>query len=390
MFQKIVPAIIIALIFEPLVHVSLGDVTTIGASRDNTMFEANPTNSNGAGSYFFAGRTGVNSGLALHRALIAFDVAGNIPAGATINAVSLSLHLSRSPVSSSTVSLHVANQAWGQAGSNSDNEIPGPGEGVPAQAGDATWQHTFFPGATWNNSGGDFNPIASATQTVGFTPGFFTWTSATMVADVQIWLDTPSANFGWVILGDEGGIARTSKRFDSRENSNPSFQPMLTVTFTPAGQVKLIVPDALNVFRGIQIGGTLKDVFESDDSRMLFNPGFVINSAEAPVWLIFDGTLPSDSPVSLEIVMESQAGTPGLTHTLEAWNWTSLAYDVVDVADASFNIDTIVTVDLSPTISDYAQPETGAVRTRVGWRKTGFTLNYPWEIRLDQLVWIVE
>lgn len=151
-----------------------------------------------------------------------------------------------------------------------------------------------------------------------------------------------------------------------------------------------IVPEQLNVFRGIQIGGKLEDVFESDDSRIRFNPGPIINPTEAPVWLIFDATLLSDNPGSLEIVMESQAGAPGLAHTLEAWNWTSMAYDVVDVSAASFNSDTIVTVDLSSGISDYVESGTGAVRTRVGWRKTGPTINFPWEVRLDQMVWIVQ
>jgi hypothetical protein len=151
-----------------------------------------------------------------------------------------------------------------------------------------------------------------------------------------------------------------------------------------------VAPDTLTVFRGLQIGGMLEDVFQSDDSRVRFNPGFTLNSSEAPVWLIFDGTLPNDSPGSLEIVLESQAGTPGLTHTLEAWNWTSLAYDVVNIADASFNSDTVVTVDLSSGISDYARPSSGSVRTRVGWRKTGFTINYPWEVRVDQIVWRVQ
>ncbi len=149
-------------------------------------------------------------------------------------------------------------------------------------------------------------------------------------------------------------------------------------------------PSQLTVFRGVQIDGTLEDVFESDDSRIRFNPGFTINSSEAPVWLIFDGTLPSDSPTGLQIVLESQAGTPGLTSTLEAWNWTSATYDVVDVSMAEFNNDEVVTVDLSSGISDYVESATGAVQTRVGWRKTGFTINYPWEVRMDQMVWLVD
>ena len=150
------------------------------------------------------------------------------------------------------------------------------------------------------------------------------------------------------------------------------------------------VADSINIFRGVLIGGDLSDSFESDDSYLKFNPGFVINSSEAPVWLIFDGTLPNDNPNSLAIVKESTVGTPGLTCTLEAWNWTSAAYDVVDVSVASFNEDVVVTADLSSGISDFTESGSGAVRTRVGCRKTGFTINYPWEVRLDQLVWIVQ
>ncbi len=151
----------------------------------------------------------------------------------------------------------------------------------------------------------------------------------------------------------------------------------------------IVPPSSFTVYRGVQIGGTLDDVFESDDNYMRFNPGLTLNSSEAPVWLIFDASLPTDSPISLESVIESQAGTPGLTGTLEAWNWSTGSYDVVDVSDAGFNSDVTVTADLTAGISDYVQSGTAAVRTRVGWRKTGFTINYPWEIRVDQLVWNV-
>ena len=151
-----------------------------------------------------------------------------------------------------------------------------------------------------------------------------------------------------------------------------------------------IVPDTLNVFRGIQIGGTFADALESDDSRLIFNPGFILNSTEAPVWLIFDGALSSDSPSSLEIAVESQAGTLGLTGTLEAFNWNSTTYEVVDTSAESFNTDTVVSVDLSSGISNYVQAGSGAVRSRIGWRQTGFTINFPWEVRLDQMVWTVD
>ena len=150
-----------------------------------------------------------------------------------------------------------------------------------------------------------------------------------------------------------------------------------------------IVPDAFTVSRGFQIGGTLADALESDDSRLRFNPGFILNDAEAPVWLIFDAALSSDSPGSLVLAVESQAGTPGLTATLEAFNWNTSGYEIVEASAASFNTDTVVSVDLSSGISDYVQSGSGAIRSRIGWRQTGFTINFPWEVRLDQMLWTV-
>ena len=148
-----------------------------------------------------------------------------------------------------------------------------------------------------------------------------------------------------------------------------------------------VTPSAFNVFRGILIDGELEDSFESDDSRLRINPGFVLNSNEAPVWLVFDATVSDGSPNSLGLAVESQANTPGLTGTLEAFNWNSNAYDVVEVSPASFNTDAVVTADLSAGISDYVQTGSGSVRSRIGWRQTGFTLLFPWEVRLDQMLW---
>lgn len=157
------------------------------------------------------------------------------------------------------------------------------------------------------------------------------------------------------------------------------------IEVTPTGGS--VPPNSIDVFRGIQLSGTLADAAESDDQRLHFNPGFTINSSEAPVWLIFDSVLPNDAPSTLELVVESQAGTPGLEATTEAFNWTTATYDIVDISDSQFNVDAIVTADLTAGISDHVESGTGAVRARVGWRKVAFTINFPWEVRLDQVVW---
>ena len=142
-----------------------------------------------------------------------------------------------------------------------------------------------------------------------------------------------------------------------------------------------VAPVSFSLFRGIEISGSLSDFVSSDDVRARYNPGFTINSSEAPVWLIFDGTAPNVA----EVQLESQAGTPGLAYTVEAFNWNSNSFDVIDTRAETFNTDQVASFPIVPANHiDGA----GNVRSRIGWRQTGFTINFPWEVRVDQFVWL--
>ncbi len=204
----------------------------ITPTKDNTLYE-DPTGgtSNGAGQNFFVGQT---SGASKRRALVAFNIGGQIPAGATIVSATLKLQMSRtnSGAGAQPIALHKVSADWGEGTSDANaNE----GSGATASAGDATWLHTFSNTAQWSTAGGDFVPTASATITVGGV-GFYTWGSTpTMVADLQSWLDTPATNFGWILIGNEAD-AGTAKRFSSRENATVTNRPQLTVVYQTSSE----------------------------------------------------------------------------------------------------------------------------------------------------------
>ncbi len=204
-------------------------VASIQPSKDNTMFEAEidqPMLSNGAGSYIFTGNT---DGFGARRALVSFDIAGNILKNSTIISTTLDLHMSKTIIGDQTVSLHKLLADWGEGTSDAPGEE---GMGTTATEGDATWQHTFYSSTTWSNEGGDFYLNASVTQTVGFAGSYIWGTSSGMVEDVQGWLQDPGSNYGWIILGNENLIP-TAKRFDSRENPIESNRPRLNVAYIP-------------------------------------------------------------------------------------------------------------------------------------------------------------
>jgi hypothetical protein len=226
-FRKILfPLVIATMLGGP--SLAIAQLANINPIKDNTLYQYDPAEgdvSNALGQHFFAGETGMGE---LRRGVLAFDIAGNIPAGSTILGVTLSLNMSRTGVDDArNVELHKLLADWGEGTSVAPGEE---GTGAPATTNDATWRHRFFDTIFWTIEGGDFSGTVSASQSVG-PVGVYTWSSLQMRADVQSWLDDPASNFGWLVLGDESEIL-TAKRFDTRESASP---PVLTVIYRPAG-----------------------------------------------------------------------------------------------------------------------------------------------------------
>ena len=213
---------------EPISFVGTAEVS-LRPSKDNTLYQIGSVSlSNGAGNHFFVGNT--NRGL-LRRAVIAFDVAGSIPAGATITSVRLILSMSRTRAGAESIELHRVLADWGEGTSHAPDVES---EGTYSTPGDATWVYRFFDTDLWEALRGDFSPAVSASAVVDGI-GSYTWTStAQIVADVQGWVDDPSSNYGWLLKGNET-TKRTAKRFDSREHPTAANQLVLTIEFTCCG-----------------------------------------------------------------------------------------------------------------------------------------------------------
>lgn len=208
------------------------DTVQLNPSQDGTLYEqALGELASGAGPTLFVGRTAIGFE-DIRRGLIQFDVAGAVPAGSTITAVTLRLYMSRSIAGDVTCTVHRVGTPWGEG--SSDSGVNG-GTGALATPGDATWIYSVYPGANWTTPGGDFVAAASASATVGLANGFYTWTSTPeLVADVQDMLDNAAGNHGWLLKGDESTTA-TAKRFNTSESDPTSLdtRPLLTVEYSP-------------------------------------------------------------------------------------------------------------------------------------------------------------
>jgi autotransporter-associated beta strand protein len=240
-----------------------GTTVTLGASQDATLLGGSDalTGNSLADPGIFVGTDGEGNP---KRGLIEFDIAGSVPAGATITAAQLQLTVGQVAGSGGggtggttgpeTISIYDESQPWGQptnvAGATT---FGGTGHGAAPQPGDATWNYAFYNGTPWTTSGGDWTSTLSdlADASVTGTLANFTWSSPAMVADVQNWLNNPATNNGWILKNADETDMRTFRAFWSAQgaaaNNNPAIAPQLTVTYT-------INPPATAYWSGAQPG----------------------------------------------------------------------------------------------------------------------------------------
>ena len=216
-------------------HGSFSETVSFPPSADTTLIEAFPANNFGSNEFFNAGTT---QNYTKNRALLKFDLAGHVPAGAKITSVSLTLEVVGVPVDGNTPSgfeLRRVLRDWGE-GNKAGHPPQQSGLGKAATTNEACWTHRFASTTNaWSVAGGaagvDFSTNTSSAAYVygmDFSPYTFN-TAPHLVADAQTWLNQPAQNFGWLLLTQSEGDNFTARRVGSRED--PFRAPVLTVDY---------------------------------------------------------------------------------------------------------------------------------------------------------------
>jgi hypothetical protein len=217
---------------------ALAGLMVLNPSKDGSIYSENDA-TNGTGS-LFVGRTGeLVQASAVRRSLIYFDVS-SIPAGSTINSVSLQLTVAISAngvdgqdLTPDLLSLHRISTNWGESASRG-----GGNNGATADPNDATWNFSRFGNSAWLNPGGDFESLPSGTVTLTRLPSNDRFTSYTitnqvgLVDDVQSWVNDGSSNFGWMMKYEDEIAIQKARGFWSRESTVVNERPTLTIEFT--------------------------------------------------------------------------------------------------------------------------------------------------------------
>ncbi len=242
---------------------SRAELVALFPSRDATLISRNPDNSLGGANWFTAGVT--QNGDTNH-ALLQFDIAAAVPAGARLVGAELRIVVTRLPKDGQTDTTFVLHRVLKPWGEGTNTSAASTGFGIPAAPGDVTWNTPFHAGpGGWGAPGAaaaiDYDPVVSGSTFIGgysSEPYAFA-TTPQMTADVQGWFTNPATNFGWLLkTGEE--IERFSARgFGSRELNDPTTSAQLIIDYAPPPVLSsVIASNRIRLSFPVAPGGTYR------------------------------------------------------------------------------------------------------------------------------------
>jgi hypothetical protein len=225
------------------------DTAILSPNADSTINDRNPDYNMGGHLTIDAGASGMAD---KKRALLMFNIAGQIPPQATVSSVTLTVKMVRAPNGGgvdSIFSLHRLRQFWGEGNkATADDNTTDFGE--QATTNEVTWNARLYSAPLWSAPGTsspvDYFSAASATN---FIAGVGTYTfnsNSNLIADVQAWVNNPDTNFGWILTSLLENTSTTIRRFGSRESTNG---PLLTVQYSLPAARPILTPLSIQANR---------------------------------------------------------------------------------------------------------------------------------------------
>ena len=213
---------------------ALGGTVTLSPLADSEMRQLSPDSNFGSATAMVSGQVGSGGHFEVRRALLRFDLRGQIPVGAIVNSAALQisavLMLPLNPVNSD-FGVHRLLEDWDESNVTWNSRLAGVAWSAPGASGTA-----------------DSVPNPSATVFVTGLGNYTFSATANLISDVQAWLDDPTINFGWLLLSEEGG-PYTARHFATREDIMGN-APVLTIDFSLPPPSILTQPKSQTVLVG--------------------------------------------------------------------------------------------------------------------------------------------
>jgi len=154
-------------------------------------------------------------------------------------------------------------------------------------------------------------------------------------------------------------------------------------------------PFAADVLVGTVTGGTLPNLFASDDLDFRLAPDPRVKPVRQNIQIRFVTETDIGSPTSLAFRMETaMAGGPSGDVTQHIWmrDWTTARGRLVELdLRAVSNSDSVVEANASGNLSRFVHPVTGQIECYAMWASWSFAGQpFFWTLDIDQAVWLIE
>lgn len=173
-----------------------GTQVALTATMDATICITDTTDGAIGDGNLFVGRSLEHT---VRRALVRFDVS-TIPSGSTVLDASLQLQVDKKQ-GAVTAQAFLVSTDWAEGPAAGGGTGGGGGTCSTPGSTDTSWNQTGL-GGNWTTAGGDFANTASGQSTL--TPvGTYDITGATIVSDVQSWIDGTNPSYGWILVSTD-------------------------------------------------------------------------------------------------------------------------------------------------------------------------------------------
>ena len=150
---------------------------------------------------------------------------------------------------------------------------------------------------------------------------------------------------------------------------------------------------ASKLLTGQVTGGSIRNISDSNDMYMEFDPAVTTNPQKQRVDLILLGEAEVGQTGGLSFVIEaSMMGGPSgdVLQTAQLFNYSTRKWEDIETTAAT-NSDSVMEVDVAGDSSVYVHPTTGQILGRVTWSSPLFTDGtFDWSIDLDNAMWTIE
>lgn len=193
------------------------------------------------------------------------------------------------------------------------------------------------------------------------------------------------------------GLLNTGATFDHTFNTSGSYGYFCDLhgfdqgngTFGGMGGfvhvLKTLVPSSFNIFRGIQISGSVAEVATSNDQYLVVQKGITANPSEPAIQVDFVTTAQNLTPTRLALSVEDGVNAAGLAKRVLVFNNLTNQFEQI-VQETAQQADKTSLYILTGDLTRFVSQSDGRVRVRMAYLPSGPVTVNAWQARFDRVV----